>query len=173
MNDKLAATESIATFISPDVLRGDGSPALRTPPGQTLTAKWPVLHYGHVPMIAPEEWTLRIWGLVENEVNLDWDQFGALPKVNVRCDIHCVTHWSRLDNLFTGISTKALTDLAKPMPEAKFVIQHAFSDPGRDWTTNVPLDKFTQDDCMLVTHHDGEPLSPEHGGPWTEERFRW
>jgi len=93
-------------IVSPDCLRGDGSPIARTPPGQRLTSKWPVLHYGHVPTVQREDWSLRIWGWVENEVTLDWAQFNALPKVKVRCDIHCVTHWSRLDNLFEGVATR-------------------------------------------------------------------
>jgi len=152
-------------IVSPDCLRGDGNPAARTPPGQTLTAKWPVLHYGGVPNVRPEKWSLRIWGLVEREVMLGWAQFNALPRVEVKCDIHCVTHWSRLDNVFTGVSTKALLDLAGPLPDANFVIQHATSEPGNDWTTNLPLSDFVQDDCLLATHHDGQPISADHGAP--------
>lgn len=152
-----------STIVSPDTRRGD--PAARTPPGQVLTAKWPVLHYGNVAAVDPANWSLRIYGLVEQEVMLDFEQFNALPKVNVKCDIHCVTHWSRLDNTFTGVSTKTLLDLARPLPEARFVIQHATSDPGNDWTTNVPLDEFADEDCLLATHHDGEPITAEHGAP--------
>jgi len=151
------------TIISPDTLRG--SPRDRTPPGQQLTAKWPVLHYGQVPVIEPSAWSLRIWGLVECEVTLDFARFEALPKVNVKCDIHCVTHWSRLDNTFTGVAMKTLLDLAKPLPRAKFAIQHAASDPDEDWTTNVPLAEFAGEDCLLATHHDGRPIEAEHGGP--------
>ncbi|MCX5658943.1 MAG: sulfite oxidase-like oxidoreductase [Planctomycetota bacterium] len=154
-----------AVIISPDCLRGGGKPASRTPPGQTLTAKWPVLHYGGVPSIKPESWSLRIFGLVEREITLDWKAFDALPKVDVRCDIHCVTHWSRLDNLFTGVATRTLLDLARPLPAAKFVIEHARSEPNDDFTTNLPLDAFAAEDCLLATHHDGRPLTAEHGAP--------
>jgi DMSO/TMAO reductase YedYZ molybdopterin-dependent catalytic subunit len=152
-------------IISPDTLRGGGDPVARTPPGQVLTRKWPVLHYGNVAHIAPEAWSLRIWGLVENEITLDWAAFNALPRAQVRCDIHCVTHWSRLDNVFTGVATRTLLQLARPLPRARFVIQHAASAPGNDWTTNVALDEFTADDCLLATHHDGLPIPPDHGGP--------
>ena len=88
-----------------------------------------------------------------------------LPQVDVQCDIHCVTHWSRLNNTFTGVPIKVLIDLARPHPEAQYAMQHAASDPGGDWTTNIPLDEFTKDDCVLTYHHDGEPLSAEHGYP--------
>lgn len=153
------------TVTSPDCFRGGGKATDRTPPGQRLSGKWPVLHYGSVAHIAKEDWSLRIWGLVENEIKLDWQAFNELPKVNVRCDIHCVTHWSRLDNVFHGVSTRTLMALAKPLPQATHVVQHAPSDPGDDWTTNLPLNEFTDEDCLLATHHDGEPLTAEHGAP--------
>jgi len=157
--------DDIPLIISPDVERGNGNAAARTPPGQTLTKKWPVLHYGDVPTISTEQWRLRIWGLVTKEITLNWEQFCALPRVKVKCDIHCVTHWSRLDNVYEGVPTKVLLDLAQPLPDAKFVIQHATSAPGNDWTTNVPLDGFLQPDCLLATHHDDQSLSADHGGP--------
>lgn len=152
-------------IISSDTLRGGGDSAARTPPGQTLTKKWPVLHYGSVPKLDPATWELRVWGLCEQPYTLNWEEFSLLPQIDVTCDIHCVTHWSRLDNVFTGVLTRTLIDLARPAPEAKFVMQHAASAPGNDWTTNVPLDEFTEDDCLLTYLHDGEPLLPEHGFP--------
>lgn len=152
-------------IISPDMLRGAGDRAARTPPGQTLTKKWPVLHYGDVPRIDPQTWKLRVWGLCENPYELNWEQFNALPKVDLKCDIHCVTHWSRLDNHFIGVATRLLIDLARPLPTAQFVMQYGQSAPGDRWSTNLPLSEFVEEDCILATHHDGLPLSAEHGGP--------
>src|SRR3954468_15516012 len=93
-------------ILSPDTQRG--SKLNRTPPGQTLTTKWPVLHYGSVPKVDPksENWTLRIFGMVENQYELSYEEICAMPSIDVKCDIHCVTHWSRLDNTFTGVPTK-------------------------------------------------------------------
>src|SRR5690349_18276929 len=98
--------------ISSDTLRG--TPEDRTPPGQTLTTKWPVLHYGGVPKIDPHhpDWRLRIFGLVDDEYELTYDEIRALPAIDVVCDIHCVTHWSRLNNAFTGVPTKTLIERA-------------------------------------------------------------
>lgn len=151
--------------ISPDTLRGDGDPARRTPPGQVLTKKWPVLHYGEVPIIDRATWTLSVSGLCDEPYTLTWEDLQALPRVEVRCDIHCVTRWSRLDNVFLGVPTRTIIELAKPRPEATHVIQHARSEPGDDWTTNLPLDEFTEEDCLIAWAHDGEPLSADHGGP--------
>ena len=97
-------------IVSPDVNRG--SPKDRTPPGQVLTQKWPVLHYGSVPKVDARaaDWRLRVFGLVDNEYELTYDDLRALPAVDVVCDMHCVTHWSRLDNTFTGVPTKTIID---------------------------------------------------------------
>ncbi|MGE5612355.1 MAG: sulfite oxidase-like oxidoreductase [Bacillota bacterium] len=147
--------------ISPDTLRG--SPGQRTPPGQTLTAKWPVLHHGSVPKVDPysPSWTFRVFGLCENPCELSYAQVRAMPSIDVFCDIHCVTHWSRLENTFTGVPTRVLIEQAKPKPEAKFVMCH--SEAG--FTTNVPLAEFIQDDCILAYAWEGKELPPEHGWP--------
>src|SRR5438034_7697909 len=145
---------------SPDVLRGDK--LARTPPGQTRTAKWPVLHYGAVPKVDPSrDWKLKIFGLCDEPYELSYAQIRELPAVDVRCDIHCVTHWTRLDNTFTGVPTKALIDRAKPRAEAKFVMCHGEA----GFTTNLPLDDFVGEDCILAYQWDGKDLEPDHGWP--------
>jgi DMSO/TMAO reductase YedYZ molybdopterin-dependent catalytic subunit len=148
-------------IVSPDTLRG--SPKDRTPPGQTLTKKWPVLHYGSVPSVDPHaaHWSLKVFGLCDNPYTLTYDEIRTLPAVDVLCDMHCVTHWSRLDNTFTGVPTKLLIDRAKPKPEARFVMCH--SEAG--FTTNVPLDEFTREDCILAYQWEGKDLEPDHGYP--------
>src|SRR5438105_1916114 len=108
------------TIISPDTQRG--SRHERTPPGQVLTVKWPVLHYGNVPKVdaRSEDWTLRVFGLCEAPYELSYDEIRAMPAVDVLCDMHCVTHWSRLDNRFTGVPTKAIIERARPLANARF-----------------------------------------------------
>ena len=149
------------TVVSPDTERGDA--AARTPPGQVLTTKWPVLHYGGVPQIDPlaPNWRLRVFGECDAPYDLTYEELKALPRTSVRCDLHCVTHWSRLDNLFAGVATKLLVERAKPRPGASFVMCHAEG----GFTTNLPLTEFAADDCLLAWEHDGRPLTPEHGGP--------
>jgi len=147
-------TES--AIISPDTQREN-----RVPPGQHLTERWPVLHYGPVPRIDPAKWTLSIFGSVVQATELSHAQFVALPQVQVFADIHCVTTWSRLDNTWKGISTSALKDLVNVRPEAKFVIVHAAA----GFTTNLTVDDFFAPDALFALQHDGQPLTPEHGGP--------
>ncbi|HMB96641.1 MAG TPA: sulfite oxidase-like oxidoreductase [Tepidisphaeraceae bacterium] len=148
-------------IISPDTQRG--SPALRTPPAQKLTSKWPVLHYGSVPKVNPDnpDWRLKIFGLVEDEYELSYKEIRDLPAIEVACDMHCVTHWSKLDNIFTGVSTKIIVERAKPKANAKFVMCHGEN----GFTTNLPLAEFIAEDCMLAYAWDGKDLTPEHGWP--------
>ena len=149
------------TIVSADTQRGD--PKTRTPPGQTLTAKWPVLHYGTVPKVDPHaaDWSLRIFGRCRNEYELTYDEIRKMPAVDVVCDMHCVTHWSRLDNRFTGVAIKPLIERAEPEPDAKFVMCHGEN----GFTVNLPLAQFMADDCVLAYQWDGKDLTHEHGYP--------
>jgi DMSO/TMAO reductase YedYZ molybdopterin-dependent catalytic subunit len=133
----------------------------RLPPGQIQTTKWPVLHYSTVPRIEPGAWTFRLWGEVERPLALTWDAFQALEMRDVLCDMHCVTTWSRFDNLFRGFPVRALLDRAGVKREATHALVHA----APDYTTNLPLADLALDANLLATHHNGEPLSAEHGGP--------
>jgi DMSO/TMAO reductase YedYZ molybdopterin-dependent catalytic subunit len=135
--------------------------ARRTPPGQVLTTKWPVLTYGRTPRFDPARWRFRCFGLVEQEVSWTWEELLALPRTEVVCDIHCVTRWSRLDNRFEGVPIREIIERVHPKPEATAVRIHA--DP--DYTTNLTLDQLVDDDVLLALKHDGQDLTPDHGGP--------
>ena len=134
---------------------------MRLPPGQTETKKWPVLHYGRVPRVDLTRWRFTITGLVDEPLSLGWDAMRGLPEAESRCDIHCVTHWSKFDNRFSGASVSELLRRARPKPEARFALVHA--DP--DFTTNLPLADLDRPENLLAWSHDGEPLSADHGGP--------
>lgn len=148
---------------APDVIVSeDTRRANRIPPGQTRTRKWPVLHASTVPQVSKEDWQLRVFGAVQREVTFNWEQFQELPRVKVFADFHCVTTWSRLGNLWEGVSTHEILFRAGILPEAKFVICHAYDN---GWSTNLPLDEFLAGDALLADTHDGLPISAEHGGP--------
>jgi DMSO/TMAO reductase YedYZ molybdopterin-dependent catalytic subunit len=134
----------------------------RLPPGQYLTEKWPVLHAGSVPEYRDlSTWTFRVFGEVENEVELTWEQFNELPRSGNTQDIHCVTRWSRFDTSFEGVHWREPAKLAQPKPSARFVVAHAEA----GFTSNVPLAFLEDDNALLATHALGEPLAPEHGYP--------
>ena len=133
----------------------------RLPPGQSLTLKWPVLHYGSVPRFDPEKWDFRIWGLVEQRARFTCEELNKLPRIRDTSDFHCVTRWSRFDNQWEGVPFREILRLVKPKAEARFVLVHA----EQGFTANVPLADLDRDDVLLATHHDGQPLTPDHGYP--------
>ena len=133
----------------------------RLPPGQYATAKWPVLHYGNVPRADLAGWTFRVFGEVERPYEIGWEEFSRLPMRDVLCDIHCVTKWSRYDNVFSGVPVVALLERAGIHASATHALVHA--DP--DYTTNLPLDDLMREGNLIATRHDGRPLLAEHGGP--------
>ncbi|MBL8850259.1 MAG: sulfite oxidase-like oxidoreductase [Planctomycetaceae bacterium] len=144
-------------IISPDTRR-----AQRVPPGQARTRKWPVLHWAGVPEVPTKQWTLEVRGLVDRPLTLSWDEFRSLPRVKVFADFHCVTRWSRLSNVWEGVSTREILNRCGAKPQARFALPLGYDD---GWTTNLPLEHFLAEDALFADTHDGEPLSADHGGP--------
>jgi DMSO/TMAO reductase YedYZ molybdopterin-dependent catalytic subunit len=133
----------------------------RLPPGQSLTLKFPVLHYGPVPKFDPAAWTLRAFGLITEEKSWSWPEFQKLPTTKITCDIHCVTRWSKFDTVWEGVPFRDVAKLVGVKPEAKFVIAH--SEYG--FTTSLPLEVMLEDDVLLAYKFDGQFLEPDHGFP--------
>jgi DMSO/TMAO reductase YedYZ molybdopterin-dependent catalytic subunit len=133
----------------------------RLPPGQSLTLKWPVLHYGSVPRFDPERWDFRVYGAVHAPVRWTWSEFNALPKVKRHSDFHCVTRWSRFDNDWEGVAFREVLERVKLKAGARYVLVHA----EQGFTANVPLADLDREEVLFATHHDGQPLSPDHGYP--------
>ena len=134
----------------------------RLPPGQSLTEKWPVLHYGDVPDVRLQNWSFRVFGLVENPTVWNYEEFMALPQAETEAvDIHCVTRWSKFENVFRGVPFKVIYDLVKPKPEAKYVLVHA----EQGFTTNVPLADLLAPNVIFAHKNNGEDLTDEHGRP--------
>lgn len=153
------ATSQAARREKEEAMRAAG----RLPPGQSLTERFPVLHYGRVPAFDPARWTFRAWGEVEQDKEWSWQEFQELPRASVLMDIHCVTRWSKFDTLWEGVSLRQLVDegFISPRPAAHYVVQHCEG----GFTTNLPLDLALGSNFLLATHLNGEPITPDHGYP--------
>jgi DMSO/TMAO reductase YedYZ molybdopterin-dependent catalytic subunit len=133
----------------------------RLPPGQKPTDGWPVLHYGSIPKVDLDTWTFEIGGLVEEPLTLTWPEMMALPQVNLRNDIHCVTAWSKFDNDWTGVPVTEVLSRVRLKPEAKHVMVHSYG----GYTTNISLDDLNREENLLAYKHSGDALTREHGWP--------
>jgi DMSO/TMAO reductase YedYZ molybdopterin-dependent catalytic subunit len=131
----------------------------RLPPGQYLTTDFPVLSAGPTPKVDLATWTFGITGEVEQVKRWTWEEFKALPTETFTVDIHCVTKWSKLDTVWTGVSVDTLLDGVETSGD--YVV--AYCDGG--YTTNIPLEDVTGGKAWVVHTYDGEPLEPKHGGP--------
>jgi DMSO/TMAO reductase YedYZ molybdopterin-dependent catalytic subunit len=150
----------------------DASVASRMPPGQYLTEKFPVLHYGSVPKVDLSRWDLKVYGLVDNPLTLTWDEFKALPRKTVQTDIHCVTRWTKLDTTWEGVPIQEILRLAQVRATATHVLSHA----EQGYTANLPLTILDDDDVLLADTFGGQPLEPEHGYPLrlvVPKRYFW
>src|SRR5512137_973791 len=131
----------------------------RLPPGQALTLKFPVLHYGSVPSFDAATWNFRVWGEVDKEVSWTWEEFNRLPRQKVTMDLHCVTRWSKADTIWEGVSMRMLVEqgIIRIKPAAQFVMQHA----EYGFTVNLPVAVILQDNFLLATHFNGKPIEPD------------
>jgi len=131
----------------------------RTPPGQYLTAGFPVLSAGPTPRTPLDRWSLTLDGAVDEARQWSWEELRALPSETVTADIHCVTKWSKLDTTWTGVAIDTLLDGV----DAGGEYVTAWCDGG--YTTNLPLEDLTGGRAWVAYEYDGEPLEPQHGGP--------
>jgi DMSO/TMAO reductase YedYZ molybdopterin-dependent catalytic subunit len=169
---RTAASAGAGVIVSPDTQRSD-----RLPPNQARTRKWPVLDAHGPPSVDLASFRLGVSGLVKSELDFDWKEFQALPRVRVFADMHCVTRWSRLGNVWEGVAALEILKRAEPLPEARFVIAHGYD---HGFTTNLPLYAWKSAKWLkrIELVSEDEPGFWERAGyhdvgdPWREERFR-
>ena len=142
-------------------LRAAGIDPARVPPGQYVTERFPVLHAGVVPDVDLTTWDFSVDGLVGSEKTWTWDEFRSLPTQQLTADIHCVTKWSKLDTLWTGVSVRGLWDMIDASPSATHVLVNAY----HGFTANLPIDDFLRDGNVFAYEFGGDTLEPEHGYP--------
>jgi DMSO/TMAO reductase YedYZ molybdopterin-dependent catalytic subunit len=139
----------------------DPSVSDRVPPGQYLTEKFPVLHYGSVPKVDLATWDFKVFGEVDRPFRLTWAEFRELPRTGLTADIHCVTRWSKLDTHWEGVAIRTILEMAQVRPAAAFAVGHA----EQGYTANLPLSVLDDDDVILADTYEGAPLEPDHGYP--------
>jgi DMSO/TMAO reductase YedYZ molybdopterin-dependent catalytic subunit len=146
-------------------MAGKARPSVRSenrlPPGQHLTTGFPVLDLGIQPEVSLSDWRLKVGGLVENPKTFTWEEFNGLPQFEDVSDFHCVTTWSKFDVRWSGVAFFTLTEIVRPKAEAKYVLFGSYD----DYTTNVRLEDLMDDDVLLASKYNEQPLPREHGGP--------
>ncbi|WP_246527526.1 molybdopterin-dependent oxidoreductase [Pseudarthrobacter albicanus] len=119
-----------------------------------------------VPLVEPEKWTLKVTGLVEREIELDFATLLAKPLTERYVTIACVSNEVGGDLIgnarWLGWPVRELLALAGPRPEADMVLSRSTD----GWTAGTPLEALTDSrDALLAVGMNGEPLPLEHGFP--------
>ena len=119
-----------------------------------------------VPNLNPADWSLRIHGLVENEVVIGWDELIALPLEESHTTLMCVSNEVGGEligtALWLGYPIRELLARAKPAGTADMVLSRS-SD---GFTASSPIEALTDDrNAILAVGMNGEPLPLEHGFP--------
>lgn len=133
----------------------------RLPPGQRKTDRFPVLSKSGTPSWDRETWRFEVWGAVDDDLTLTFEEFTDLPSETQIQDFHCVTGWSKFDCEFTGVSFPTLAEAAGITDDAVHVMFHSLD----GYTTDLTLEECMRDDVLFVYEYDGEPLPADHGGP--------
>ena len=131
------------------------------PPGQHVTAKFPVFTAGQPPELSKDTWSFTLAYEGEECARWDWDSFQALPQHEWVRDIHCVTRWSRPGTRFQGVRIDDILAAARLRAPASFVMAHSFG----GYETNLAWSDLTGNQAMIALRIDGTELDEQHGGP--------
>jgi DMSO/TMAO reductase YedYZ molybdopterin-dependent catalytic subunit len=115
-----------------------------------------------MPVFDPKRWRLRIEGLVENLLELTYDELLALPSAEQTSDFHCVTGWSVYDVRWKGVRFADLLAAARLRPEADAL---SFYSAEKPYVDSLTLEQAMEPDAMLAYSMDDRPLKRPHGAP--------
>lgn len=132
---------------------------VKLPPGQYLTADFPVLSAGPTPHTPLEKWELTIDDGTNVLRRWSWKAFRELPTEAITVDIHCVTRWSKIGTGWEGVSLDTL--LTGITGDASFALARSYG----GYSTNLPLRDLMNKQAWIAFRFDGAELPPEHGGP--------
>ena len=119
------------------------------------------------PAIDPEEWTLRIHGLVEREITISYSDLIAREVSERWITLNCVSNPVGGDLIgnawWSGVRIADLLAEAGVDPEADAVLQT--SEDG--WTCGTPVEALLDPErhAMLAVAMNGRPLPIDHGFP--------
>lgn len=139
----------------------DPEDAARLPPGQHLTHDFPVLSAGPTPRVSTDRWSFTLKDGPRPVAKWNWEEFNALPQTAMHRDIHCVTTWSKFDTNWEGVLVDDILAAAGLDPSTPYMLASSYD----GYTTNVPFSDLTNGRAMVALRYEGQPITPEHGGP--------
>lgn len=117
---------------------------------------------GGLPERSRAAYRLRVHGLVEQPLNLGFDDLRAMPPTRLTRDFQCVTGWRVHDIPWKGVRLRDVLDQAGVRDEARAVRFTSFDGA---YTESLTIGQARRDDVLVAYELEGEPLSSAHGGP--------
>ena len=118
-----------------------------------------------VPQIAAETWSLKIKGMVDEELEFTYDDILGMDMIEERITMTCVSNEVGGGLVGTaewlGVPLKGLLDQAGIKKGADQIVGRAFD----GFTTGFPVDTLDGRPAMLAVGMNGEPLPLAHGFP--------
>lgn len=141
-------------------------------PGQRYISNWIIYSALGEPVIKPEDWSLKVSGLVKEPVQFTFKEIMEMPHITYNCDFNCVTAWSIKNVTWKGPSLKALIEKAGPDPSAKWVMFRCAD----GYSTPIPIEYALTENAVVAITMNGEPLKTEQGfpaRPFMPELYGW
>ena len=136
-------------------------PKKELPPGQCTISSPIIYRILGQPCLDCSDTGIIIAGLVEKPLQLGPDDLEQYPQRTVKADLHCVTGWTVENIEWRGIPLKHVLDNARVRPEAIYGLVYGLD----GYSAIIPLPYLLDEQTLLATHMNGEPIAPEHGGP--------
>ncbi len=150
-------------------VRSDGKN--RLPPGQKVIES--LSHMGGQPgSPKTKDFRLKVHGEVDKPFTIDYDELLKMTQVEQEADVHCVTGWSMLGGLWSGVQVKSLAEQAGLKKTANFVIFECH----HGYTANISIKEALKPNVMVTHRLDGIPFKRKHGAPvrsLVPDRYFW
>jgi DMSO/TMAO reductase YedYZ molybdopterin-dependent catalytic subunit len=119
-----------------------------------------------VPQVSKDSWRLTIGGMVDNPIELTFDDLLARPQVERYITLSCVSNPVGGDLVgnarWQGVLLRDLLEEAGVQPNATQIVSRSID----DWTAGTPTEIVMDGrDAMLAIAMNGEPLPAQHGYP--------
>ena len=131
------------------------------PPGQVVAKHWNIYNALGIPKIDLENWRLKVYGCVENPLELAYHDLLSMEQEQVRGGLHCVEGWSIIDVLWEGVKIKTIAQKARYLPSSKWLIFKGLE----GYSAPVQIDYALSEDSIIALRMNGKPLPLEHGFP--------
>jgi DMSO/TMAO reductase YedYZ molybdopterin-dependent catalytic subunit len=118
-----------------------------------------------IPAVNAQTWRLSVKGLVDNPIEITYEELKAMPSVEQFSTLGCVSNkvgGDLISNaIWKGVPLRNLLEQAKIKQGAEYIVFRCFD----GYDVGIPLEKGLEDGTILAYDMNRETLTPAHGFP--------